>query len=67
MGKNQMTELSVNRNAKMALDNVIKMGLERDGYFEAFCEDLEMMKVNEEIYDYGELFEQALLQKGLIS
>ena len=67
MDKNQMTELKVNENTKMALDNVIEMGLEKDKYFEAFCEELKMMEVNEEIYDYGELFEQALLQKGLIS
>ena len=67
MGKNQMTELDVNRKAKMALQNVIEMGLETEENFEIFCEELEMMKVNEEIYDYGELFEQALLQKGSTS
>lgn len=67
MARNQITELEVNNKAKMALENVIEMNLERDDYFETFCEELTMMKVNEEIYDYGELFEQALLQKGLIS
>lgn len=43
------------------------MNIPKDDYFENFCEELEMMEVNEEIYDYGELFEQALLQKNLIS
>lgn len=27
--------------------------------FESFCEELETLKVNEEIYDYGELFSNA--------
>lgn len=67
MTKNQIIELEVNEKAKIALENVIEMNIPKDDYFENFCEELEMMEVNEEIYDYGELFEQALLQKNLIS
>ena len=63
MGKNQMTELDVNRKAKMALQNVIEMELDIEENFETFCEELEMMGVNEDIYDYGELFKQASLQR----
>lgn len=64
--KNQLTELHVNEQSKKALQTVIEMKIERDDYLEAFCEQLEIMEVNEEIYDYGELFKQALLQANIV-
>lgn len=67
MAKNQITELDVNEKALKALESTLQMDIKMEDQFEAFCDELEKLDVNEEIYDYGELFEQALLQKGIIS
>lgn len=67
MARNQITELTVNGKAIKALEITLQMDIKMEDQFETFCDELEKLNVNEEIYDYGELFEQALLQKGIIT
>lgn len=51
--------------ARKALEIIIDRGIEKEEYFEAFCVELEKLGVDES-KDYGELFEQALLEKELV-
>lgn len=53
----------VHQKALKAIDKVIASNVTKNKYFDKFCEFLD---VDEDMSDYGELFENAAFERGLM-